>query len=233
MTISKVFLSVTVATVAAASLASSSAFAWHPKGEIIKKVQNITTGSALQDADDIPDAVNAKPGDILKYVITIKNTGDPDNRGWNDMAKTVLTDTLPAGVELTSNPSQHTITENFGIVKPGKSVTKEFTVKVTAKTAGTIKNTACFTGDSTNNDNPQKGCNPAIVMVTVPETPVTPTTPETPKAPKAPAPALPAELPHTGTSETTFVSVLAFGLLWYVGHRYVTSRRQLAKTLGR
>lgn len=244
MTISKALLTASIATVVVAGIATTSAFAWHPKGEIVKKVQNVTTGSALEDADDEKSAVAAKPGDILKYVITIKNAGAPDSKGYNDMAKTVMTDTLPAGVELVSNPATRTVTENFGLVKPGKTVTKEITVKVTAKEDGVIKNTACFTGDSTVNDAPQKGCNPAVVTVTVPEEPETPTTPETPETPEVPTtpetpetpetpktPETPAELPKTGAAETALLSAFGLGALYFAAHRYVASRRDLANSL--
>ena len=107
--------------------------AWHPKGEIVKEVQNVTTSSALKDADTTADAVAAKPGDTLRYVITVKNIGEPASNGYNDMAKTVMTDTLPAGVELASNPAQRQITENLGTIKPGVSVKMEYLVKVTSQ----------------------------------------------------------------------------------------------------
>ena len=183
MKVSKVLLSAGIIGVVSIAALASIAYAWHPKGSITKKVQNVTAGSELSDADTEGTAVAAKPGDTLKYVITVRNDGAADSKGWNDMAKTVMTDTLPDGIELASNPSQRQISENIGLIKPGQSVTKEYLVKVTASTDGTIKNTACFTGNSTANDNPQEGCNPAVVTVTVPETPVTPTTPETPETP--------------------------------------------------
>jgi len=228
MKVSKVLLSAgLIGIVGVASLAST-AYAWHPKGSITKKVQNVTTGSALSEADTEGTAVVAKPGDTLKYVIEVSNTGAADDRGYNDMAKTVMTDTLPAGIELVSNPSQRQISENLGTIKPGKSVTKEYLVKVTSETAGAIENTACFTGDSTANDNPQHGCNPAVVTVTIPETPVT-TTPETPEAPSTPAPETPAELPHTGMAENIVFSSFALGLVVYVAYIYVSSRRSLSQ----
>ena len=205
---------------------SSTAFAWHPKGVITKKVQNVTTNSALSEADAAAQAVAAKPGDVLKYVIEVRNDGAADSKGYNDMAKTVMTDTLPSGVELVNEPSKRQITENLGLIKPGQKVTKEYTVKVTASKNGTIQNTACFTGDSTANDNPQKGCNPANITVTVPEKPVPPvtTTPQTP----APTASMPAELPKTG-AENILASAAIIGAAWYAIHRYVTSRRALTK----
>lgn len=207
---------------------ASTAMAWHPKGVITKQVQNVTTGSSLSEADTAVTAVAAHPGDTLKYVITVKNDGATDSRGYNDMAKTVMTDTLPSSVSLASNPSQRQISENLGTIKPGQSVTKEYLVKVTSSTAETIKNTACFTGNSTANDNPQNGCNSAIVTVSVPEVPVT-TTPETPVTPAAPE--TPAELPHTGTGTNVLLASLSLGVLVYLGYIYKASRRSLATVL--
>jgi uncharacterized repeat protein (TIGR01451 family) len=230
MKVSKVLLSAgLIGVVSIASLAST-AYAWHPKGTITKKVQNVTAGSELSEADTEGTAVAAKPGDTLKYVITVRNDGAADSKGYNDMAKTVMTDTLPSGIELVSNASQRQISENLGTIKPGQSVSKEYLVKVTASTNGAIKNTACFTGDSTANDNPQEGCNPAVVTVTVPEIPVT-TVPETPKTPVTPVTQTPAELPHTGIAENVILSSFALGLLVYVAYIYVASRRTLSKTL--
>ena len=161
-----------VTGVALALAVSSPAYAWHPKGEIVKSVENVTLGGSASDANDLSTAVAAKPGDTLKYHITVSNTGDPADNGDDDMAQTVMTDTLPTGVELVNNPSQRTIKEDLGTIKPGAKVTKEYLVKVTATTAGTIENKACFTGDSLVNDNPQKGCDVAIVKVTIPVSPV-------------------------------------------------------------
>jgi uncharacterized repeat protein (TIGR01451 family) len=230
MKVSKLVLAASVAGVIGLAGLTSTAFAWHPKGAITKKVQNVTTGSALSEADTAAAAVVAKPGDTLKYVIEVSNTGAADSKGYNDMAKTVMTDTLPAGIELVSNPAQRQISENLGTIKPGKSVTKEYLVKVTSETAGAIENTACFTGNSTANDNPQQGCNPAVVTVTIPEVPVT-TTPETPETPVTPVTETPAELPHTGMAENVIFSSFALGLLVYVAYIYMSSRRNLANHL--
>lgn len=210
---------------------TNTAFAWHPKGALVKKVQNITTNSTLSDADTAATAVAAKPGDTLKYVIEIRNDGKADERGYNDMAKTVMTDTLPAGIELASNPSQRQITENIGLLKPSQKVTKEYLVKVTATKNGTITNNACFTGDSTANDAPQKGCNPAVVTVTVPKESETPVKPETPKTPEAPAPQMPTELPKTGLGENILATTVVVGIASYAIYRYAQSRRDLEDAL--
>lgn len=236
MKVNTIALGAGIATVAAASIFAVSAFAWHPEGVITKKVQNITQGSTLSEADTESTAIAAKPGDTLKYVIEIRNNGQADSKGYNDMAKTVMTDTLPAGIELVSNPAQRTITENIGLIKPGQKVTKEYAVKVTAQKEGAIKNTACFTGDSTVNDNPQKGCNPAVVTVTIPEVPpVTPEIPETPETPEVetpqtpetPAVEMPAELPKTGTGINTLIAAFGLGATYYAAHRFIQSKRGL------
>jgi uncharacterized repeat protein (TIGR01451 family) len=212
---SKITVTSASSIILAASIVSP-AFAWHPKGEIVKSVQNVTSGSALSDANDASTAVAAKPGDTLKYVITVKNAGDPDDSGNNDMAKTTMKDTLPAGVELTSDASQRTISEDLGTIKPGKSVTKEYTVKVTATTDGIIENKACFTGDSKANDNPQNGCDSANVKVTVPPTPVTPpVTPVTPVTPTTPT--MPTTLPNTGPGQMVAVAAAA-AAIGYAGY---------------
>ena len=204
---------------------STSALAWHPEGKIVKKVQNVTTGSGLSDANDENTALAAKPGDTLKYVIEVKNVGKAASNGYNDMAKTVMTDELPAGVELVSNPTQRKVTEDLGLLKPGEVRTKEYLVKVTTNKAGAIKNTACFTGDSTANDNPQKGCDSAVVKVTIPSAPTLPTTP------KPPVVEMPVELPKTGAAENTFFVAITLGALFYTISLYFISKRDLSKTV--
>lgn len=231
MKISRVLLSVSVLGIIAITSLSTSAMAWHPKGIIVKSVQNITAGSALKNADTASQAVAAKPGDILRYVIEVKNDGNPDNKGLNDMATTVMTDNLPAGVELVSSPSVRHISENLGTIKPGHNVTKEYTVKVTAQSSGLIENTACFTGNSTVHDNAQHGCNSAFVNITVPPTPTPIPTPVIPVSqPPAPtATVTPVELPHTGMTENILGSAFTIGIAWYAIHRYVISRRELTQ----
>jgi uncharacterized repeat protein (TIGR01451 family) len=230
MKVSKLILLAGVLSIVTVASVTSSVFAWHPKGIIVKKVQNITTSSIPSDADTAATAVAAKPGDTMKYIIEIRNDGAPDSRGYNDMAKTVMTDTLPAGVELVANPAKRQITENIGLIKPGQKVVKEYTVKVTATKSGSVLNNACFTGDSTANDNPQHGCNPAVITVTVPPLvpPVVP--PVTPQPPVTP-PQTPPELPRTGPAENFLASALAIGAGWYAAHRYFQSKRELTNAL--
>lgn len=218
----KLLATASVTGVVVAGAIATPAFAWHPKGTIIKSVENTTTGSAMSDANDESTAVSAKPGDILKYTIKVGNAGEPSSDGDNDMAKTTLNDTLPAGVELVSDPSQRAITADLGKIKPGQSVTKTYLVKVTSETDGdVITNKACFTGDSDANDNPQKGCDVAVVKVTVPETPTpTPTPTPQPTKPETPAPQQPTSLPNTGAGNVLLVGavVSALGYAAYLLH---------------
>lgn len=185
-----------------AGVSAAPAYAWHPQGKIVKTVQNQTTGGAVSDANDVAAGITAKPGDTLLYSVTVSNEGAADSRGWNDMAKTVMTDELPAGVELVSNPSTRKLSEDLGTIKPGQKVTKQYAVKVVSDTDGdVITNKACFTGNSTANDNPQSGCDNAVVKVQVPATPTpTPTPVPTPTPTPTPTVTPPATLPNTGMS---------------------------------
>ncbi|HSX29117.1 MAG TPA: hypothetical protein VLE73_01000 [Candidatus Saccharimonadales bacterium] len=205
--------------VAMALTVAAPAFAWHPKGVITKYVQNQSTNSAMLDANDVANAVTAHTGDVLKYTIVITNTGASDSRGYNDMYYTKLTDTLPTGVELVSDTSKRTITEDLGTIKAGQKVTKEYVVKVTStKDKDVIDNKACFTGDSQVKDNPQSGCDIAKVVVTVPVTPDQPKTPEQPKPEvKGVGTDTPATLPATGP-EGAFATAGTIGVLGYVGN---------------
>lgn len=226
MSKSKYFASAAVAVVVAATNVAS-VYAWHPKGQITKSVQNVTTNSALSDANTAATAVSAKPGDTLKYVITIKDTAAAADKNYNDLAFIKLTDTLPAGVELVSSTAQRTITEDLGTLTPGKSVTKEYLVKVVsnAKDGQVIENKACFTGDSVVKDNPQSGCDTANVKVTVPEVPKTPETPKTPEQPQVLGESTPTVLPSTGI-ESVLGGATGVGALTYGIANYIQSRRR-------
>lgn len=225
MTKSKYLVSAAVAVVVAVSNVAS-VYAWHPKGQITKSVQNVTTNSAVADANTAADAVSAKPGDTLKYVITIKDTAAAAENHYNDLAFIKLTDTLPAGVELVSNASQRTITEDLGALTPGKSVTKEYLVKVvsTVKDAQVIENKACFTGDSVVKDNPQSGCDTANVKVSVPVVPPK-EEPKKPEEPKVLGESTPTELPSTGV-ESVLGGITGVGALTYGVANYIQSRRR-------
>lgn len=199
-------VSTSVTSVVAACLIAAPAYAWHPQGTIVKEVQNQTAGTAKSDANDAASAVVAAPGDTLMYTITVSNVGAAASNGDNDMAGTTLTDTLPAGLDPVGS-TQRTINENLGTIKPGKSVTRTYTVKVTSTTDGAIiTNEACFNGDSLAHDKPQHGCNSAVIKVHVP--PVTP--PSTPTTPTTPE--LPAKLPNTGSTGLV-AGVTALGAL--------------------
>jgi uncharacterized repeat protein (TIGR01451 family) len=204
-----------VLTTAIAGSVAAPAYAWHPQGQIIKSVQNINTKSPQADANTAADALSAKPGDILQYTITVKDTAAPADKHYNDLAFVKVTDTLPAGVALVDTPNTRTVTADLGTILPGKSASKTFKVKVTATKSGTIKNQACYYGDSAVKDSPKTGCDVAYIKVTVPEkpaptptpTPVTPTTPETPEAP--------TELPNTGMG---FLAPVAGGITAAAGY---------------
>lgn len=198
----KASLLVAAISVGATLIAAQPALAWHPEVDIKKSVQNVTTGSALSDANTNGAAVTAKPGDTLKYVIEMSNPAKAADKKWNDLVKVTMTDTLPAGVELVSNPSQRTLTEKIDRLVPGQKITKEYTVKVTSKTDGAyINNNVCVDGNSEANDAYRKDCDNAIVKVNVPVEPK----PEEPKpeepkveTPETPKEEVPAELPATG-----------------------------------
>jgi uncharacterized repeat protein (TIGR01451 family) len=211
----------------------SPALAWHPKGMITKSVQNVTAGGSLQDANSASSAVSAKPGDVLNYVIEVKNIAAPAQKQYNDMAFTVVTDTLPAGVELVSNPTNRTLSEDMGTILPGKSAKVTYQVKVTAATNRVVTNKACFSADSVVKDNPQKGCDDAVVNVTVPQPPVTPTPPSTPAPTVTPVPVTPAAvttpqpavLPNAGVGTLAPVIGLLTAAAGYVGYMLHLKRR--------
>lgn len=228
----KTFLVSSVIGVSALAIVAvpAQALAWHPEGKIVKKVQNVTQKSELSDANNEGAAVAAKPGDILNYVITVSNAQTNDD-GKNDMTNTVMTDTLPAGVELVSNPGARTITENLGTIKPKQSVTKEYQVKVTAAQNGVITNKACFTGNTEVNDNPQQGCDNAVVKVTVPETPKpeepkkdTPQTPAVTETKTTPPAPVAEALPQTGPASTIAIVALAI-IAGYIVHLKRSARQ--------
>lgn len=226
----KILSSLALVGVITPLISFQTAFAWHPVGVINKSVQNQTTGSTLQDANNSANAVSAKTGDILRYVIVVSNNGAVDSRGYNDMAGVVVTDVLPQGVQLVSDPSATKLTANLGTIKPQAKVTKEFIVKVTeTKDAKLIENKACFTGNSTINDSPQSGCDTANVVTKLPPVVVTPQPPVTPVPTPTPTPAPPVvkaatTLPNTGAGNA-IAFALAASAVGYLGSRLVLSKR--------
>ena len=145
---------------------AGTALAWHPVGKISKKVQNVTAGGQLVVAEDEEDAIDAKPGDTLKYVVKVWNEGQANAQGYNDMVNITMTDNLPDGVEFVSGAKE---VEKVTRLKPGESKTFEYTVKVIKKEKGIVENTACFVGNTEVNDNKQEGCADANVRVKVDE----------------------------------------------------------------
>lgn len=225
------FAAAGVLTVVVAGSVVSPAFAWQPKGAITKSVQNVTTGGAVSAADNAATAVNAKPGDVLNYVIEVSNVAPTTDKQYNDMAFTKVTDELPAGVELVSNPSTRTLTEDMGTILPGKSKKVEYKVKVVATTGGTVvTNKACFTGDSVVKDNPQKGCDDAVVKVSVPVVPATPVTPQPPvTTTPAPTPVTPVPAPATLAEAGAGVFAPIAAVLAAVGGYFVSLKRRIVK----
>jgi uncharacterized repeat protein (TIGR01451 family) len=232
----KLLIGIGIAGLLASFTVATPANAWHPKGDIVKKVQNITAGSELVDANTVGSAIEVKPGDIIRYVITVKNTAPPASGQDNDMAYTKLTDQIPAGVEMVDTPQTRTISENLGLIVPQKSITKEYQFKVTSQIEGDIiNNKACFTGDSVPKDNPQKGCDNAIIKVKVPPTPekppvTPPEVPETPETPEQPKEETPAVLPKTGP-ETALLGGVGITGLGYAGYSAFQSRREVIRKM--
>lgn len=188
-----------ISVVGATLIAAQPALAWHPELDVKKSVQNVTTGSALVDANTNAAAVAAKPGDTLKYVIEVTNPAKAADNKWNDLVKINLTDTLPAGVELTSNTATRVITEKIDRLTPGQKITKEYTVKVTSKEDGKyLDNTVCVDGNSEANDAPRKDCDNALVKVDVPEEPKHEEPKEEPKKETPVVEETPAVIPSTG-----------------------------------
>ncbi len=136
-----------------------------PFGQIYKRVM-LADGST-EAADDRAHAVTQKHRAEFKYTIVVTNNGHAP------MTNVVITDDLPAGVELISNPGKRRIEANLGTINVGSGKAYTLTMRVTSKTNGQyINNNACFTADRG-----QKGCNNAYIKVSAPApkdvTPVT------------------------------------------------------------
>lgn len=202
-----------VAASAMTLLSLGVANACHPQGVIEKTVQDVTTGSSIVDADTAAKALNVQTGDTLVYYITVTNQATADN---DQMINTLITDQLPAGVQLIKEDDF-----NVGTVAQGKGVTRTVTVKVTATAAGAIKNQACFSGDSIDHKQPQKGCEVAYVNVVVP-TP-TPTPMPTPTPTPVPTPVPSPVLPDTGSALGS--TTLGLGSMITAGVAYLKTRK--------
>jgi uncharacterized repeat protein (TIGR01451 family) len=198
--------SASVTGVVLAGLIVSPVLTCHPQGKIAKAVQDNTTSSAIVDANTTGSALTVNQSDVLTYTVTISNQETQEgNQHQADMTNVVLTDALPAGVQLVSNPTETTITESLGTIAANGKVTRQYQVKVTATQDGAVlTNKACYTSGSNLGTNyNQNGCDVAIVKVHVP-TPVpvpTPTPTPTPTpVPTAPTAPTPATLPDTGST---------------------------------
>lgn len=205
--------------VATLVLGTQTAYAWHPVGVISKTVQNVTAKGEAVEADSAATAVEVKTGDVLKYTITVRNDGQQSRRDYNDLAFIKVTDELPAGVELVTDPELRTISYEVDNLKPGESSSKSYEVKVTSTTnSDVLTNQACFVGDSTVKDNKQEGCDDAVVKLNIPQTSSTSVT-VTPPVVKA----VTTTLPKTGMNNVFIVGVLA-GILAYAGSLFKSRR---------
>ena len=223
-----------------------------PFGQIFKRVTDVTKDPNTKfAADDAAHAADVNSGDTLRYDVTITNNGT------SDMSNIVMTDNLPAGVTLISNPSLRDIsTTNFGTIAANQSKVFTITVKATSTTDGdVITNKACFTADQN-----QSGCDTAVIKihVTTPvcttgctttqtctetNTCIPPTCATTPCAttqtctqtntctpttlPTTP-PTTP--LPQTGVADAA-APVFGTGIVGYAGYAYLRSKRALLAAL--
>jgi uncharacterized repeat protein (TIGR01451 family) len=206
-------LSTLVVGVALAGAFAVPAYAWHPQVKITKYVTNQTASGQMADANDAAHAVGVKPGDVIKYTIVVENPAQPAAESHNDLYFTKLTDSLPAGVELVSDPSDREIAEDLGVLTPGQKITKEYLLKVTSQTNNdVVVNKACVAGDSKVKDAPRKDCDEAVIKVTV-------TPPETPKTPETPQ-----VMPETGAAGV-FTVAAGSAVLGYIGNLIRIKRR--------
>lgn len=217
-----------VATSASALLLfSSAAVACHPLGAIHKNVIDETTHTQEVAADSESTALQVHTGDTVTYVINITNLGGSTNA--DDMVQTLITDDLPAGVQLVSNDPY-----NLGTVAHGSSVVRKVHVTITANAGATIKNTACFTGDSTDHKQPQQGCDVAYIKVVAAPTPSpSPSPSHSPSVSPSPSPvpvggsgsggSTPSALPETGASLAA--TALGLGSMAVATVAYVRSRK--------
>jgi uncharacterized repeat protein (TIGR01451 family) len=206
----------TVTSIVVATAIAAPVLACYPQGKIVKTVQDNTTGSAVvHNGNSNPLSVNQ--GDTLTYTVTISNQETQEgDQHQADMTNVVLTDTLPVGVQLISDPSQTTITEKIGTIPANGKKVVAYPVKVTATQDGELlENKACYTSESNlGSKYDESNCDYAYVSVHVPvQPPSTPTPPTTPSTPQTPT-----SLPDTGStalSTSLFVggtTIVAYGL---------------------
>jgi uncharacterized repeat protein (TIGR01451 family) len=160
------------------------------------KVQNQTTNSETVDANSADQALTAKNGDVLKYTVTLSNTAKATIEDDAELINGVITNSLPAGIELVSDPQKRTISENLPAIKAGRSVTKQYLAKVTGKEGDVITSKACFTAKYTNKSDNQAACDDAVIKVAASTAAPAPTSPVVP-TPTTPAPQTPTPTPVT------------------------------------
>src|SRR6266568_604048 len=84
-----------------AAMVAVPVFACFPQGKIVKTVQDVTSKSAVSDANEAANALSVIQGDVLTYTVTVSNQETKvGSKGEDQMTNTTLTDTLPAGVQL-------------------------------------------------------------------------------------------------------------------------------------
>jgi uncharacterized repeat protein (TIGR01451 family) len=125
-----------------------------PENDVADSETDVLASDLSVTKTDSPDPVGA--GDPLTYTVTVTNPGPDAAEG------VVLTDTLPAGVELVSaTPSQGTcsgapvVTCALGTITPsfeGPPATATVTLTVRPQQPGTIRNVATVTADTPDPD---------------------------------------------------------------------------------
>jgi Domain of unknown function DUF11 len=133
-----------------------------PIGVINTSVRNLSTGSITNGSNTPNTAQPVFRGDTLVYQIVITNQATGIG---GSMTNTVITDSVPAGLDAVGQDDL-----NVGTVAPMTSVLRTITVKIDIAATGTIKNQACFTGNSADGTQPQSGCNFALITIVRPGT---------------------------------------------------------------
>ncbi len=226
-----------LATIVATGIISvanmATVLAWHPIGAITKEVQNISTNGQYETANDNAHAVDVKTGDIVAYTITVRNDGAANDQGLNDLAHVVVADHLPDGLELVDTPETRDMSFDAGTIQPGKSYSKTYKVKVTeTKNKSYIDNKTCYSGDSLVNDNPQHGCDDAVVYTNIPQTSSTSTTTPSVVTTSAPKPqvlaaaTVPKSLPSTGIGGSVIMLGVGASVIGYATSLFVLRRKQ-------
>jgi uncharacterized repeat protein (TIGR01451 family) len=239
MTTTKVYIMICAlctASIAGNLLSAVVNAAQEPAVSIKMTVQNQTTNSAPSDADTKEAALAAKPGDILKYVMTVTNTAEEAEDAKNDFTSVKVISALPAGLELVSDSSVREITEQLGTLTPGKAATKEFMARVTSRGGDSVESKACFTGSYEKQSKPLSDCESAFAAIAAASTPPATPAPVETKPNPTPEPTPQQEqgktatdteaLPTTGPAD--FIAPLAAlgaGSLAYTG-RFIALKRR-------